>query len=242
MPFAVRKNRIGKETYMKETELVERKIVEYFTKDTVFKEITPKEYADFSYPRRIRLMNFTTRLYRVYGFGHLMTMRTDTRFGMQLLTCSFMPSEGKNVPYLLIDIMLMGKKRMIFVEYYDCTKKQAPQPLLDRICRKYAGLPDHMEKPAWYIPERADYSLIKDVPRDLKKTTLAHVAVDSVRAYKAAAFSASSEDNDLSGLIEFRQRMIDEGNPSSAILQKTFGKEGYELFFNSCIMPTDCTE
>ena len=175
-------------------------------------------------------MNFTTRLYRVYGFGHLMTMRTDTRFGMQLLTCSFMPSEGKNVPYLLIDIMLMEKKRMIFVEYYDCTKKQAPQPLLDRICRKYAGLPDHMEKPAWYIPERADYSLIKDVPRDLKKTTLAHVAVDSVRAYKAAAFSASSEDNDLSGLIEFRQRMIDEGNPSSAILQKTFGKEGYELF------------
>ena len=104
MPFAVRKNRIGKETYMKETELVERKIVEYFTKDTVFKEITPKEYADFSYPRRIRLMNFTTRLYRVYGFGHLMTMRTDTRFGMQLLTCSFMPSEGKNVQWVQLSL------------------------------------------------------------------------------------------------------------------------------------------
>ena len=226
---------------MKETEFVERKIVDLFTRDTVFNEITPNEYADFSYPRHIRLMHFTTRLYRVHDYGNLMTMRTNTRIGMQLLTCSFTPSEGKNVPYLLIDIMLMGKKHMIFVEYYDCTKKQSPQPLLNRVYEKYANLPDHVEKPAWYIQERTDYSLIKDIPRDMKKTTLAHVAADSVKAYKAAVFSSSAEDNDLSGLIEFRQRMIDEGNPSSAVLQKIFGKEGYELFFTSCIMPTDCT-
>jgi len=222
---------------MKETEYVEKKIVEFFTKDTEFTEITPDEYANFSYPRRIKLMDFNTQLYRVQGFGHLMTMRTDTRIGMQLLTCSFTPSEGKNVPFLLIDVMLMGKKHMIFVEYYDCTKDKAPQPLLSRIHRKYDSLPDHEEKPAWYISERTDYSLIKDVPRDMDKMTLAHVAVDSVRAYKAAAFSATSEDDNLSGLFEFRQRMIDEGNPSSAVLEKVFGKEGYEQFFTSCVMP-----
>jgi len=222
---------------MKETEYVEKKIVEFFTKDTEFTEITPDEYANFSYPRRIKLMDFNTQLYRVQGFGHLMTMRTDTRIGMQLLTCSFTPSEGKNVPFLLIDVMLMGKKHMIFVEYYDCTKDKAPQPLLSRIHRKYDSLPDHEEKPAWYISERTDYSLIKDIPGDMDKTTLAHVAVDSVRSYKVAAFSVSSRRDNLNGLYEFRQRMIDEGNPSSSVLKKVFGKEGYELFFTSCVMP-----
>ena len=83
-------------------------------------------------------MTFKTRLLRVRGFGHLTTMRTDTVFGMKLLTCSFMPSEGKKVPYLLIDIMLMGKKRMIFVEYYDVAMMSAmlvgPQPDEAMVC------------------------------------------------------------------------------------------------------------
>ena len=166
-----------------------------------------------------------------------MTLLTDTRLGMQLLTCSFTPSEGKSVPYLLIDVMLMKKKRMIFVEYYDRTRSRMSQPLLDRVYQKYADLPDHDEKPAWYISERTDYSLIKDIPGDMDKTTLAHVAVDSVRSYKVAAFSVSSMRDNLSGLYEFRQKMIDEGNPSSSVLKKVFGKEGYELFFTSCVMP-----
>ena len=222
---------------MKETEFIEDKIVDIFTKHTDFEEITPDEYAAFSYPKHIKIMSFKTRLFRIHDYGHLMTLLTDTRLGMQLLTCSFTPSEGKSVPYLLIDVMLMKKKRMIFVEYYDRTRSRMSQPLLDRVYQKYADLPDHDEKPAWYISERTDYSLIKDIPGDMNKTTLAHVAVDSVRSYKAAAFSVSSMRDNLNGLYEFRQRMIDEGNPSSSVLKKVFGKEGYELFFTSCVMP-----
>lgn len=223
---------------MKQTERLANEIAELFTKGTVYEEITPDEYARFSYPKHIGLMTFKTRLLRVRGFGHLTTMRTDTVFGMKLLTCSFMPSEGKKVPYLLIDIMLMGKKRMIFVEYYDWTKDRASQPPLERVCGEYAFLPDHVEKPAWYISERTAYSLIKNIPKDADQGLLARVAADSVEAYREAAFSAPTEADKLGGLIAFRQRMIDEGNPSSVVLERVFGKEGYARFFTACVMPT----
>ena len=222
---------------MKETERIANAIAERFTGDAVCEEITPDEYARFSYPKRLGLMTFRTRQFRVHGFGHLMTMRTDTAFGMRLLTCSFMPSEGRDVPYLLIDIMLMGKKRMIFVEYYDWTRNRASQPLLERVCKAHSSLPDHAEKPAWYVSERTGYSLIKDIPKDADPDLLARVATDSVSAYREAAFSAPTKADELDGLLAFRRRMIDEGNPSSAVLERVFGKEGYEQFFTTCVMP-----
>ena len=83
--------------------------------------VAKDNYASFCYPKRIKLMRFRTRRFRVKDFGHFMTMHTKTPFGMELLTVSFMPGEGKSVPYLLIDIMTVGKKRTVFVEYYDCT-------------------------------------------------------------------------------------------------------------------------
>ena len=36
-------------------------------------------------------------------------------------------------------------------------------------------------------------------------------------------------------------RMINEGNPSSSVLEKVFGKEGAADFFRSCVMPMDDT-
>ena len=222
---------------MKETGYIRRGIEKLFLKDRAYEDITPNEYAHFSYPGSIGLMRFDTHLFRVDGFGHLMTMETDTLFGMQLLTCSFMPSEGADVPYLLIDIMLMGKKRMIFAEYYDCTVNKVPQPLLESVHDRYAHLPEHEEKPAWYIKERTGYSLIKDIPQDGDRKLLARVAADSVRAYRRAAFSAFIDENNVSGLLKFRQRMITEGNPSSGVLKKVFGEKGYECYFTSCVMP-----
>ena len=222
---------------MKETERLANEIAELFTKDTAYEEITQDEYVRFSYPKHIGLMTFGTRLFRVRGFGHLMTMRTDTIFGMKLLTCSFMPSEGRRVPYLLIDIMLMEKKRMIFVEYYDWTKDRASQPSLERVAGEYSFLPDHVEKPAWYIGERTDYSLIKSLDPQGEPKQLARFVGDCVRAYKKAEMSAAKDPADLEGLMRFRRRMVDEGNPSSAVLKRVFGEKGAEEFFLDCVMP-----
>ena len=45
----------------------------------------------------------------------------------------------------------------------------------------------------------------------------------------------------MTGLSAFRDRMINEGNPSSSVLEKVFGKEGAADFFRSCVMPMDDT-
>ncbi|MBR1432286.1 hypothetical protein [Ruminococcus sp.] len=163
-------------------------------------------------------------------------MRTKGPFGMRLLTMSFMPFEGNSVPYLLTDIMEVGKKRLIFVEYYDCTAERSEQPLLKRVCEKYSGVPDYEEKPAWYIGERTGYSMIKSLEAD-SKVSLSEIAADSIRAYKKSAFSAGKSGENLAGLMKFRERMINEGNPSSDILKKVFGEKGAADFFKKCVMP-----
>ena len=221
---------------MTELQKIRDGITKLFTSGTDCEKVELGEYGDFSYPKMIKLMKFEVRQHRVNGFGKLMTMLTDTPFGMQLLTCSFMPFEGNSVPYLLIDIMIMKKKKTVFVEYYDCTNEKREQPFMREVFEKYSDVPDYDEKPAWYVGERTGYSLIKALAPDSDRLALARIAGDSVRAYKKSALSAPKEE-DIAGLLNFRRRMIEEGNPSSAVLKKVFGEKGYVDFFNTCVMP-----
>ena len=221
---------------MTEPEKIEKGSVRLFTSETDHTLVPEDGYSRFSYPKLIKLMKFDVRRYRINGFGNMMTMRTKGPFGMRLLTMSFMPFEGNSVPYLLTDIMEVGKKRLIFVEYYDCTSERSEQPLLKRVCEKYSGVPDYEEKPAWYIGERTGYSMIKSLEAD-SKVSLSEIAADSIRAYKKSAFSAGKSGENLSGLMKFRERMINEGNPSSDILKKVFGEKGAADFFKKCVMP-----
>lgn len=195
-------------------------------------------YSSFSYPKFPKLMRFDVERYRVPGFGHLMTMYTKGPFGMELLTCSFLPGEGKAVPYLLIDMMGVGKKRTVFVEYYDCTAQPGEHPGLRDVFDRYRGLPDYQEKPAWYIGERTPYSLIKGGTAE-QEDRLVKMVLDSVAAYRSAAMAAPADARNLPGLLAFRDRMVTEGNPSSAVLEKVFGKEGARDFFTTCVMPAD---
>ena len=212
-------------------------VIRLFTSGQISAEVTDERYRSFSYPRIIPLMKFEVKQYRVKGFGGMMTMLTDTPFGMQLLTCSFTPGEGSKVPFLLIDIMLMNGRRIAFAEYYDCTREKSPQPLIQSVHDKYAYLDDYAEKPAWYIGERTGYSLIKTLDPKGDRHELARFEADNVRAYKHAALSAEQDIKELEGLFAFRERMIKEGNPSSAVLKKVFGEKGAAEFFKNAVMP-----
>ena len=205
---------------MTEPEKIEKGSVRLFTSGTDHTLVTEDGYSRFSYPKLIKLMKFDVRRYRINGFGNMMTMRTKGPFGMRLLTMSFMPFEGNSVPYLLTDIMEVGKKRLIFVEYYDCTAERSEQPLLKRVCEKYSEC----------------HSMIKSLEAD-SKVSLSEIAADSIRAYKKSAFSAGKSGENLAGLMKFRERMINEGNPSSDILKKVFGEKGAADFFKKCVMP-----
>ena len=193
-------------------------------------------WTDFAYPKLIRLMRFHTERYRVEGFGHFMTMHTKTAFGMELLTASFTPGEGVSVPYCLIDIMTVGKKRTVFVEYYDCTAEKKEMPKLAETAAKYADLADYAEKPKWYVGERTPYSLIKCGTAS-DENLLEEMIFASVDAYRAEVSEAGTDAGNTDGLKLFRDRMINEGNPSSSVLEKVFGKEGAAEFFRQCVMP-----
>lgn len=200
-------------------------------------EVPADRYSRMKWPRLLPMMRFAVDRYTLDGFGQLMLMQTKAIGGlMQLVTASFMPQTGLSVPYLLIDMMQMKKKRTVFVEYYDCTKNGVTAPALDALKAVYADVPDYPEKPAWYIAERMPCSLIKGTEDGSEERLIAMVR-DSVRAYAALCREAGRDPENRSGLAAFRERMMKEGNPSSATMEKVLGKEGAETFFRDVVMP-----
>lgn len=220
---------------MSELRYIRDKAESIFTKGMNAIPVPKDEYSSFSYPKIIKLMDFEVQRYRIPDFGQIMTMLTTTPFGMQLLTCSFMPFEGVSVPYLLIDIMNMKKKQAVFIEYYDCTANKPEQPILQYVYDKHHRLDDYPEKPAWYVSERTPYSLIKTTAPGTGE--MRRLAADSVKAYRKAVLAANKDAGNIPGLIYFRNRMLIEGNPSSAVLKRVFGEQGAERFFINCVMP-----
>lgn len=199
-----------------------------------YTDLHSRRYDRFSFPSFPALMDFRVRRSCVYGFGNMMTMHTQTPFGMEMLTCAFTPYEGGDVPFFLIDIVLSKGKQTVFTEYYDCTVSKKPHPLLSEVYDKYRDIPPYDERPAWYVGERAEYSLIKAVPEG---EDISGIITDSVRAYRDEALSAGKDRRNLKGLCAFRSRMTEEGNPSLPVLRLVFGRDGAKRFFNRCVMP-----
>ena len=63
------------------------------------------------------------------------------------------------------------------------------------------------------------------------------MALDALKAYAQQAAAAPVKPENVAGLNAFQQRMVREGNPSTAALTKTLGKEGAETFFRTVVMP-----
>lgn len=92
---------------------------------------------------------------------------------------------------------------------------------------------EYAEKPAWYVSERMKGSLIKTGD----KARLEQMAMDALTAYREQAAAAPVKAENIDGLKAFQQRMVKEGNPSTAALTRTLGKEGAEAFFRTVVMP-----
>ena len=194
------------------------------------KEITPEKYRTMG----SLMMRFHLEQYAVEGLVNLCVLKTRAMLGlMNLLTVVVTPSSGKNVPFLLIDTMDMGKKHLCYVEYYDCTAGGADKDKLLAASAPYGDVADYAEKPAWYVQERMAGSLIKTGD----KARLDQMALDALKAYARQAAAAPVKPENLEGLKAFQQRMVQEGNPSTAALTRTLGQEGAETFFQTVVMP-----
>ena len=194
------------------------------------KKITPEKYRTMG----SFLMRFHLEQYEVEGLGNLCVLKTRAVLGlMNLLTVVVTPSSGRNVPFLLIDTMDMGKKHLCYVEYYDCTLNGADKDKFLAASAPYADVENYDEKPAWYVSERMAGSLIKTGDQ----ARLQQMALDALTAYAQQAAAAPVKPENIEGLKTFQQRMIREGNPSTAALTKTLGREGAEEFFRTVVMP-----
>ena len=194
------------------------------------KDVTPEKYRTMG----SLMMRFHLEQYQVEGLGNLCVLKTRAMLGlMNLITVVVTPSSGKNVPLLLIDTMDMGKKHLCYVEYYDCTAAGADKDLLLAASAPYTDVPNYAEKPAWYVQERMEGSLIKTGDR----AKLDRMATDALKVYARQAAAAPVKAENWEGLKAFQRRMIEEGNPSTAALTKTLGKEGAEDFFRTVVMP-----
>ena len=190
----------------------------------------------FRWPRLLPLMRFSARQYAAPGYGNLFCLDTRALGGrMQLATLVCTPNAGTPVPLLLADVMVLGKKRAVFIEYYDCTAAGAQMPALVQTAEACADVPDYAEKPAWYVGERTAYSLIKGGTDDVR---LARMLGDSVAAY-AAECARHTVPDAANGkkLAAFIDRMVRDGNPASGTLARALGKAQAEAFFRARVMP-----
>lgn len=190
-------------------------------------------YSHMKYLKFLPLMHFYVDQYELDGYGHIMSMHTTTKMGMELLTLSFMPGSGKNLPYLLMDSMTMKSKRCVFVEYYGCGNRDLNDAALKEVFEKYKNLPDYVEKTGWYISEREPYSLIKSGTEE----ELTEMAAASLEAYLSSIDSAVVDPGYTMQLDAFRARMIEDGNPSSKTLEMLLKKDGAVKFMKEVVMP-----
>ena len=208
---------------------------------TPLTERSAAPYAQMRYPRLLPLMRFSSRRWRAEAFGSVFCLSTRAMGGrMQLCTFVCTPNLGTDLPVLLIDAMRFGKKRAAFVEYYDCTAHGAVCGPMQAVFARFRDLPDYAEKPAWYIASRAPYSLIKGGADGARLEAMLR---ETAAAYGEAALSAQARrPENLAGLARFAERMVREGNPSSATMSRVLGRAGAETFFRTAVMPVSDRE
>lgn len=77
----------------------------------------------------------------------------------------------------------------------------------------------------------APYSLIKGGTDDARLEAM----LRETAAYGEAALSA--QERRPENLARFTERMVREGNPSSAAMSKVLGRAGAETFFRTAVLP-----
>lgn len=212
-------------------EFIDETILDIFS----LNKVDIKEYSFLKYPSFIPLLKMNVNLYEVNDFGYIMIMKTRMTKLMSLVTISFTPKEGKNVPFLLVDTMSMGKKRLAYVEFYN-TSTRDDFPSLSSLSEKYVNILDHKEKDAWYVNKRMEGSLIKE-GSSKNEYDLKMMIIDALNRYKEVIDNASIDVESIANLKKFQEKMISLGNPSSSTLNKILGKEEAINFFENIIMP-----
>ena len=168
-------------------------------------------------------------------------LQGSTILGLSLLTVVFTPNRELDIPFVIIDFVEVRNKSTVFVEFYNENMKNKDYiKILDTKLKDknnyYKGLEDYREKPNWYLPLRNKYSPLKKGGKE-DKEILMNMILDYLDEYLNFVSSINNEERNLKNidLEEFIENLIVKGNPSSNILKKALGEDGYNRFSRDII-------
>lgn len=199
------------------------------------------EFESFSYPKYINLFKFNTKQYKIEKLGNMCILEGSSILGLSLLTVVFTPNRELDIPFVIIDFVEVRNKSTVFVEFYNEHMKNKDYiKILDTKLKDknnyYKGLEDYIEKPNWYVPLRNKYSPLKKGGKE-DKEILMNMILDYLDEYLNFVSSINNEECNLKNidLEEFIEDLIVKGNPSSNILKKALGEDGYNRFCRDII-------
>lgn len=200
-----------------------------------------KSLANFSYPKYIPIFKFKAQQYKVIELGNMSILTSSSIIGLSLTTVVFTPGVGLDIPFVIIDFVSMKDKITVFVEFFNnhMNNKENIKSLddnLNKLFYKYKCIENYIEKPNWYVPLRDKYSPLKKGSKNNKKI-LEDMVLDYLNEYLNFVSSIKKDSTDIKNikLEEFIEDLIIKGNPSSKILKKALGEDGYKDFSRSVI-------
>ena len=199
------------------------------------------EFESFSYPKYIKVFEFSVDQYKIENLGNMCILDGRSALGLSLITVVFTPSRELDIPFVIIDFVEIRNKSTVFVEFYNehMTNKDYIKILDSKLKDKnnyYEFLEDYIEKPNWYVPLRNKYSPLKKGGKE-DKEVLMNMILDYLDEYLNFVSSTNNEERNLKNidLEEFIEDLIVKGNPSSNILKKALGDDGYNRFCREII-------
>lgn len=200
-----------------------------------------RDLDSFSYPKYIKILKFNVEQYKVENLGNMCILEGKSILGLYFFTVVFTPQGSFDIPFVIIDFIQMRNKLTVFVEFYNNHIKNKDYiKILDNKLsdkkEKYQSIEDYMENPKWYTPLRDKYSPLKKGSKE-NKEVLINMVLDYLDEYINFVDSVKKEYSDEKNieLEKFIDDLIVKGNPSSKILKKALGEDGYNKFCREII-------
>lgn len=200
-----------------------------------------KDFKSFSYPKYIKILKFSVEQYKVRNLGNMCILEGKSILGLSLFTVVFTPARGYDIPFVIIDFIQMRNKLTVFVEFYnDHMQNKDYIRVLNRNLiykkDKYKFIENYIETDNWYVDLRNKYSPLKKGSKE-NKSVLINMILDYLDEYLNFVECINKRDKGMKNkeLEIFINNLVVKGNPSSQILKKALGNEGYDRFCREII-------
>lgn len=224
------------------TDKVKNEIIIKISEKFTLEKYDIGDFEKFTYPKFLPIMKYSVDKYSVCGLGNMTILQNKTLNLMSLITVVLTPDLSKNIPFAIIDLVTINNKFISFFEFFDSHTNddeviQNFKETTLELKKKYENLEDYKEKPNWYVPLRAKYSLLKHGKKD-KEDEIVNMLMDYFDEYLIFVSKAKEPiDSTYSKkkLVAFVDDLINKGNPSSEPITKALGENNAKTFFKDIV-------